>query len=285
MRLDDIALFVADVIASPLRVLDAENLAVAGANAHREDAQAFLRRLLRRLQRTGIVVLTVREEDQHLVVVALLVGGERSLNRIHQGRAALGNNVHIERLDALAEGRVVYGQRALQEGAAGEGDQAQAVGFGALHQIERGELGPGEAVRRDVRRQHAFRGVNRHNDVQPPLLDLLPVEPPLRPSQGQEKTGHRRNEAGRANLLARRGDANGQPRQQARLDELREQLLPLATGPPEEGQQDRRQSQQQPERMRVGKRHGSLLQTVWRRRTSSSSRPRPGRMNQASSSS
>jgi len=185
----------------------------------------------------------------------------------------------------LTKGGIVNGQRALQESGAREGDQAQAVGPGALHQIERGEFGPGEAVGRDVRRQHAFRGINRHHDVQPAQLDFLPVESPLRPRQRQQQAGYGQNEAAGANSLAGGGNADGQIRQQARLDESREQQPPFPARPPEEGQQQRRQRQQQPEDLRVGKRHGSLLQTVWRKRISSSSKPRPGTRNQASSSS
>ena len=59
-------------------------------------------------------------------------------------------------------------------------------------------------------------------------------------------------------------------------DELGQQSLSGTPGPPEEGQQCRGNRQQQPEHVGIGKVHGSLLQRVWRSRTSSSSNPKPG---------
>ena len=168
-----------------------------------EDAQAFLGGFLGGLQRAGVVVLAVGEQHEHLVVVAFLEGGQGSLDRFGDGRAALRDDVHVQRLDALAEGRVVNGQRALQEGAAGEGDQAEAVGLGALHQVQRGQLGARQAVGRDVLRQHALRGVNGDDDVQPALLDFLPVKAPLRPRQRQDQADHGQNQAAHADLLSR----------------------------------------------------------------------------------
>ena len=166
------------------------------------------------------MVLAVGQHHQDLVAVALLVGGQSGLDRLGQRCAALGNDVHVERLDALAEGGVVNGQRALEEGAARKGHQSESVGFGSLHQIERGQLGARQAIRRNILRQHALRGVNGDHDVQAALLDLLPVEAPLRARQCQDQAGHGRDQAAHADLLPRGRNADRQRRQQSRLDEL-----------------------------------------------------------------
>ena len=155
-------------------------------------------------QRAGVVVLAVGEQHQHLVVVAFLEGGQGRLDGLGERRAALGDRVHVERLDALPEGRVVDRQRALQEGAAGEGHQAEPVGLGPLHQIQRGQFGARQPVGRDVLRQHALGGVDGHDDVQSALLDFLPVKAPLRPRQRQNQAGHRQDQAAQPDLLARR---------------------------------------------------------------------------------
>ena len=136
------------------------------------------------------MILPIGEQDQHLVVVAFFEGGEGRLNRFSYGRAALGNDIHIERLDALAEGRVVDGQRALEERAARERYQPQPVGPRALHQFERGQLRPRQTVGGNVLRQHALRSVDGDDDVQPALLHLLPVKAPLRSRQRQDEADH-----------------------------------------------------------------------------------------------
>ena len=84
VRLDDVALLVADVIAAALGVLDAQQFALGGADANRKDAQAFLGRALGSFQRAGIMVLAVSEQHQDFVIVALFVGGQGRLD----GRAS-----------------------------------------------------------------------------------------------------------------------------------------------------------------------------------------------------
>ena len=255
MRLHDVSLLVADVITVALGVLDAQQLALSRADADGVDAQAVLGRFLGRRHGAGVVVLAVGEQDEDLVVVAFFVGGERGLNGFGNSRPALGDGVHVESLDALAEGRVVNGKRALQERAARKGDEPEAVRLRALHQVQRGQLGPRQAVGRDVLRQHAFRGVYGNHDVQPTLLDFLPIKAPLRPRQRQDEADDGEDQAAQTYLLSRGRNADGQRRQEPCLDELGEQALPHAGRPPEEGRQGGRNDQQQPEHLWVGEGH------------------------------
>ena len=124
MGLHHVALLVANIIAAALRILDTQQLALRGADANREDAQAGLGRLFCGFQRAGIMIFPIGEKHQHLIVVAFLESRQGRLNCFSDGRATLGDDIDVERLDALAKGRVVNGQRALQERAAGERDQA-----------------------------------------------------------------------------------------------------------------------------------------------------------------
>ena len=284
MRLHDVALRVAHVVAGALRVFDTKQFALGRADADREDAHALLGRLLGGFHRPGIVVLPVREQHQDFVIVAFLESRQRRLNRFRDGRAALGNDIDVERFDALAEGRVVNGQRALQERAAGKRHQAQPVRPRPLHQLERRQLRARQPVGRDVFRQHALRGVNRDHNIQAPQPHFLPIKAPLRPRQRHDQADHRQHQAPRANLLPPCGNAHRQRRQQPCLDELCQQPLPRAASPPEEAQQRRRNRQQQPKHVGIREGQGNLLQRVCRRRISRSSTPRPGEISQANSS-
>ena len=183
-------------------------------------------------------------------------GNLPALNRLGKRSAALGNDVHIERLDALPEGRVVNGQRALQESAAGKGHQAEAIRAGPLHEVEGGKFGACQAVGCNVLRQHALRGVYGNHDVQTALLDFLPVIAPLRPRQGQNQANDRQDQATGTHLLAGGRNADRQARQKPGLDKLRQQLLPHALRAPKKDQESRRNHQQQPEDMGVGEGHG-----------------------------
>src|ERR1035441_8771137 len=92
--------------------------------------------------------------------------------------------------------------------------------------------------------------------VESTLLRLLPVKAPLRSRQRQDKADHGQDQTADADLLSRGGDADGQGRQKPRLDELGQQSLPRAPGPPKEGQQRWWNRQQEPEHVGIGKVNG-----------------------------
>ena len=163
--------------------------------------------------------------------------------------------VHVQRLHALLKRRVVNRQRTFQKRVAGERDQPHPVRPGLLHQFQRGEFGARQPVRRDVGCQHALGSVHRHHDVQSALLDLLQIKSMLRPGQRDHQQCHREHQASEPDFLPRGGNADGQLRQQPRLDELHQQLLPRAHRPPEKCEQRRRNHQQQPENFWMLKAH------------------------------
>ena len=249
VRFNDVAFFVAQVIDSSLGILDSQNFAFHRADADGENSQAGLSRLFRRFQCARIMIFAVGEQNQDLVVIAFLESGQRGLDCFCQSGPSLGNDIHIQRLDALTEGSVIDGEGTLQKGAACECHQAQPVGFCLLHQVERGQLRACQPIGRDVLGQHALGSINGHDNIQPALFDFFPIKAPLWPCQGQQQRDHCQNQTGQPDFLAAGGDANGQGRKQARLDELRHQPLACAPGPPKECQQRRRQDQQEPEHL------------------------------------
>jgi hypothetical protein len=109
-------------------------------------------------------------------------------------RAALRNGIHVQRLHALLKRRVVDGQRAFQECIAGKRHQAEPVGLRGLHQFQRGELGAGQPVRGDVRRQHGFGSVHGHDDVQAALLTSSRSKPCCGRASGNDQKCHRRQQ-------------------------------------------------------------------------------------------
>jgi hypothetical protein len=139
-----------------------------------------------------VVVLAVGEQHEHLVMVVFLERGQRGVDGRGDGRAALRNRIHVQRLHALLKRRVVNRQRTFQKRVAGERDQPHPVRAGLLHQFQRGELGARQPVRRDVGRQHALGSVHRHDDVQSALLDFLQIKSMLRPGQRDDQQAPRR---------------------------------------------------------------------------------------------
>ena len=89
------------------------------------------------------------ENERSFIVVFLLEGGARRLDGFSNGAAADGNDSDVEGIDALAESLIVEGEGALQKRAAGESNEADAVGAGETFEIERGEFGAREAIGRD----------------------------------------------------------------------------------------------------------------------------------------
>jgi hypothetical protein len=170
----------------------------------------------------------------------------------------LGNDVHVQRLDALAERVIINRQRALQKRAAGERHQPEPIRLRLLHQIKRGEFGAGKAVRCDVLGQHGLRGVNGYDDIQALLFRFLPGETPLRSSERNDQQRERNCEQHEAHLLSGRRNTGDQAGQQPRLNELRHQPLPLAPRPPEKYHQRRQNDQQRPQDMSVGEVHRGI---------------------------
>src|SRR5207237_5896135 len=93
-------------------------------------------------------------------------------------RAAARDDADMDRVEALAEGALVERERALDEGAAGEGDEAGAVAPELRQQVLDGELRAAEAVRLHVAREHAARGVERDDEIDALAVHLLPAEAP-----------------------------------------------------------------------------------------------------------
>ena len=141
------------------------------------------------------MVFAIRKQNEHLVVVALFKGVQGRPDRLGHRGAAFGDRVDIQRLNALPEGRVIHGERTLQECVPRESHQTHAVGLRLLHQVERGQLGARQAAGRDVLGEHAFRRVDGDHDVETALLDLLEVIAPLGLCEGENQGGHRQNQA------------------------------------------------------------------------------------------
>ncbi len=173
MRFHHVALFVANVIGISVRIRHAQQITRRRADADGKNPQSFLRRMLCRFQRAVVVVLAVGEQHERLVMILFFERLERLVNRRRQRRAALWNRVHIQRLHALLERRVVNRQRTFQKRIARERHQAHAVSAGTLHQFQRGQLRPRQPVRRNVRCEHGFRRVHGDDDVQSALLHFL----------------------------------------------------------------------------------------------------------------
>ena len=137
---------------------------------------------MRRRERAGfaVVVLTVGQQHERLVMAFFLERRQRGVDGLGDGRAAFGDGIHVQRLHALLERRVVNRQRTFQKRITRERDESHAIRARALHQFQRGEFRTFETVRRDVGCEHGLRRVNRDDDVQTVLLHFFQIESMLR---------------------------------------------------------------------------------------------------------
>ncbi len=106
-----------------LLVPGAEQFALRRADADGENAHAGLGGFLGGGERFGVrvVVFAVGEEDQDfMIVIALLEGGQGGPDGRGKRRAALGNDADGDGIDRLLEGWLVQRQGRLQKGGAGE---------------------------------------------------------------------------------------------------------------------------------------------------------------------
>jgi len=210
LGLDHLALFVADVIAAAIRMGDRHQGSLRGTDADGENFQPLARGVLRRFERALVIILAVRQQDHGFIVIVFLESGQGGVDGGGESRAALRNGIHVQRLDALQEGRVINRQRAFQKGVAGEGHQPEAIRPRPLHQLQRGQLRPGEPVGRNIRREHGFGSVHGHDDVQSPLLDLLEVIAILRAGDGHHQQGRRQDDQPIADFPSPRRYPHGQ---------------------------------------------------------------------------
>ena len=126
------------------------------SHSDREDANALGYGSVGRPKRVLLVIFPVCQKDQHPAGVA--VGWERarrSLNGFGDVRATFRNDADFEGVDTLSERLIVAGQGALKKGAAGEGNQTEAIVGGQMHQVQCREFGAGHAVGRLILRKHA----------------------------------------------------------------------------------------------------------------------------------
>jgi hypothetical protein len=134
--LDGVALGILEEFGRAIFVDGAEHFALRSADADGVDLQAGVRGLARGLDGAVIVVFAVGEQDEDLVVGGVLFeGSQGGGNGFRQGGAAERNDADSEGVEVLAEDLLVEGERALEEGGAGEGDEAEAVGAGEAGQV------------------------------------------------------------------------------------------------------------------------------------------------------
>ena len=166
-------------------------LARGRADAHGVDRDALLRGLAGRDARVAREILSVAHEHQQLLAVGR--GAEGFLGLVEHGAdvaAAARDDLAVEGLQRFAEGRVVAGERRLQERAAGEGDQAHAIALELAQQIDHRELRARQPVGLHVRGQHAARDIDGEEHVGAAVTHVLhaPAEgraAPARRSRGR----------------------------------------------------------------------------------------------------
>ena len=209
------------------------------------------------------MILAVAEEDDRLGPGAVLAKGSHAFaNGVGDGGALFGNEIGVERPDALAEGLVIQRQRTLEEGAAGKSHETEPIRLAEAQQVEGGQFGLRQPVGFHVIAQHRSRHVEAHDDVESRRGGFLVMIAPLRPGEREQERDHGHSQQHALGNLAAGGKPDGQLPEQARLHErLGSALLPPPRPPQEPGGQ-RREDQRQQQKLSGGPIHGSFLHTV-----------------------
>jgi hypothetical protein len=141
----------------PLGIRDRNQLALRTAHAHREDLHPRRGHLPGGGHGVSRMMLSVRDHDEDPQF------GSRDRKRrqavadgLGQIRAPAGDGVGRELLQGQEERAVVRRQRALEEARAGEREDPDPLPFELHQQVPDRQLGPREAVRLHVLRQHAL---------------------------------------------------------------------------------------------------------------------------------
>ena len=100
--------------------------------------------------------------------------------------AADGDDAGVDIVEHHAEGGVVAGGWALEEGVAGEGDEADAVAVELIEEVSDAPFGLLEAVGFEVGGEHAVGGVEGDEDVEGALANGFPFVSPLGAGGGEE---------------------------------------------------------------------------------------------------
>ena len=190
MALDDVSVIIAHVANGAIAVANRDRRAFGGAHPDRVDGQSVCGGFAGLGDAAALKVLPISDENDDLEIV---VGGEsgfRLLDRRREVGASVGDDVGIHRVEGLEKGVVVEGEGALKKGAAGEGDEADAVPLKLVHKVLNRELGPDEPVGLDILREHAARGVEGEDNVDPPAMALGPGVAPLRAGKGEKEEDH-----------------------------------------------------------------------------------------------
>ena len=139
------------------------------------------------------MVLSVGEHHQHLVVLlsAFLDGRARGLDCFRNRCSTLRQQGGIENVQVLAKRIFIHGHRHLKESRTGESHQSNPIRSRKTTEVERSELCFGQPIGGDILRQHAARGVDRNDNVQSPLFDLLIAKSPLGSAQSEQGGSHR----------------------------------------------------------------------------------------------
>ena len=174
--------------------------------------------------------------------------GER--DRIGNIGAAFRDGLGVEIVDRIDGGVVVDREGRLEEGAAGKGDQADAIALQLVDQILRREFDPLETIRLHVVREHAARNVDREEQVESLAFHLVVGVAPARSRQANEDEAEDEKEKDEAKDAPAAIDRPGQLRQQTRGDKFLQLFCAELLGAGEEKAQQRQHEQgPKPERV------------------------------------
>ena len=205
-RADDLAVLVPDELPrTPARQRDQR--AFRRAEAHGEHPDPGRRGVLGGLDPGGLLTLdrglaVGQQEDGAVARLVLAEGFQGQVDGPAQVGAAARDQVGVQFGHGIEHGVVVDGQRGLEEGAARERHQPQAVALEQANEVVDGEFLAGEPVRREVRGQHALGHVGDDDQVQAAPVGLARFVAPARLRGGQDQAGEPEQEEGVAHPAA-----------------------------------------------------------------------------------
>ena len=185
--------FVSDKTASRPRSIELRDRdPVERPDTDRVDLYALVEGSLQRPFDLTLVVLPVRDHDEHAMVPCTLlerIQGHRE--RLTQVGPLDGDQIWIHGVQEERRRTVIHSERALNKCISGESDEADTISIQALEDTHDFQACPLQPVRCHVLGQHRARHVERYHHVLSLTPYRLDARPELRTSKGQDQKGDR----------------------------------------------------------------------------------------------
>ena len=239
-RCDRLASGIPHKIRASVIEADRNQRSLGRSNANCKNTNPLGRRLFGGRDAIRVEFLAVGQNDER---AGLSLGLSKSLPRGCDGRrhvgAAFGYDGGVQLVEGIGDCVVVERERGLQKGRAGKGNESDAIALQKADEVLSEKFRPSETRGRHVRRQHAARGVDRHDDIAAFLFRFFFQKSVLRLGQSHDGQSDGCQKQRSAQYAAQWTHGAGELIPQTHCDDFGNKSLAAPVGPHKESRHQR----------------------------------------------